>query len=135
MEASVKEARVEADGAAPTYESILELIPPPGKLTCEAAAAYYFPVSQFVSAHFGDVESGVSRPEAVMLSGGEHRIAMTRGEDAVVHDLNVADAEHGDANAQMWLAMRYFWGYAGVQPNLVAARRWESITAVTTVLI
>jgi hypothetical protein len=131
--AAAESAHVETDGSALASgpESVLELLPTPGKLTCEAAAAYYFPVSQYVSAHFGDVESGISRPEVVILSGGEHRIAMTRGEDAVVHDLNVADAEHGDANAQMWLAMRYFWGYAGVQPNLAAARRSEMIATRT----
>jgi hypothetical protein len=41
-----------------------------------------------------------------------------------VHLSFLADAEAGNAEAQMWLGRRYFWGYGGVQPNIALARRY-----------
>ena len=88
---------------------------------CLSATSHYFGVMQYVTAHFGMVETGVGVLEDVRLEQGD--FAGHLGEDDEVHQYNEAEAEAGDANAQMWLGRRYFWGFGGLQPNPLIARR------------
>jgi len=89
---------------------------------CEAALAHYFPVMQYVTAHFGILETGVGVLEDVRISSndflGQH------GEEDDLHVYNENEAQAGDAEAQMWLGKRHFWGLGGVDPNPVIARRY-----------
>lgn len=88
---------------------------------CVVAAAYYFPVTQYVTSHFGLLDTGVSMLEDVRISMGN--MAGHGGEEDELHLHNEAEAEAGDPDAQLWLGRRYFWGYGGLQPNVQMARR------------
>jgi hypothetical protein len=119
---------------------------------CAAAAAYYFPVTQYVAAQFGASHSGAGPLEEVRLivSGGtpEGHGGMARspfcceiilllrrtvvlivtgafstaGEDDELHQHTEAEAHDGNPAAQTWLAKKYFWGLGGVARNEFAAR-------------
>lgn len=100
------------------------------ELKCMSAAAHYFPLSQYTTSHFGILDSGVGHLEQVYLTGlassswgfaAAHGVA---GEDDQLHQVHEAEAEGGNADAQLWLARRYYWGWGGLQPNVRMARQW-----------
>ena len=67
---------------------------------CAAAAAYYFPVTHYVTSHFGMVETGVGHLEDIILSEGD-LLGHTGADDELqVH--NEAEAEGGD---KAWYAV------------------------------
>lgn len=89
---------------------------------CRNAAAYYFPVSQYVTSNFGLVETGVGLLEDIRLSIGAYHGQGGADDELQLH--NEAEALAGNTEAQMWLGRRYFWGYGGLQPNVQQARHW-----------
>ena len=91
---------------------------------CLAAAAYYFPVTQYVSSRMGKIESGVGILEEVRLVVSGSNPVGHGGEEDELHVHNEAQAHDGDAHAQTYLGKKYFWGWGGVQRNERVARRW-----------
>ena len=88
---------------------------------CAAVAAYYFPVTQYVTSHLGMVETGVGHLEDIILSEGD-LLGHTGADDELqVH--NEAEAEGGDPATQPWLGRKYFWGLGGLGPDIRTARR------------
>jgi len=101
---------------------LLSPVPSDSENECFRAVAHYFPVSQYVTANFGMVDTGVALLEDVRLSEGMYLGQAGEGDELQLH--NEAEAEAGNTEAQMWLGRRYFWGYGGLQPNAAQARRW-----------
>ena len=94
---------------------------------CPVAASLYFPVTQFVAAHFGIIESGVHIPEDIRIQtvGFDEQF----GTESTVHVLEEAEAHNGDPDAQVWLARRYWWGMGGLPPNEAMAMRYFQYAA------
>ena len=117
-----------ASEGSPTFSSPFGTKPHGGvylETECLVAAGHYFPVAQFVAGHFGLVETGVGLLEDVRIaSASESGFQGHQGEDDELQLHHEAEAEAGDAHAQMWLGRRAFWGYGGLQPNAAQARRW-----------
>jgi TPR repeat protein len=92
-----------------------------------AANSLYFPIAQYVAAHWGDVASGVRLNEIVHIEEAKEmglgRLQESIGEGDL-HAREEAEAALGNSDAMLWLARRYFWGYGGVEPNIEMARYW-----------
>ena len=148
-----------------------------GEATCQAAAAYYFPVMQYVSSNFGTPESGVKHPEGIRLSdlgpisgsltdivmslgttvsnwlgvqmpGGENlpdifsgvasgtgggtsadggaaaEASMEGWEGSSTNAYYEQEAAEGNAEAQVWLGVRHYWGSSGYASNSTIARQY-----------
>lgn len=101
-----------------------------GCTECQAAASYYFPISNYVVSHFGEIDSGVGYLQNVDLFSvlqKESRISGYGGEGDELQVSLIADARNGVATAQTWLAKRYFWGWGGLQRNEELARSFITI--------
>jgi TPR repeat protein len=95
------------------------------EIKCEIVANLYFPITQYVASHFGQLESGVSVPQWVNLEGEEYGgFGGHLGEDDGLQIMEEAEARSGSANAQVWIALRYWWGYGALNPNPQLAREW-----------
>jgi hypothetical protein len=88
---------------------------------CAAAAAYYFPLSQYVTSHFSEpADTGVGLLESVDLD--EDDFLGHGGESDNLQLLLEADAEQDNLHAQLYLARRYRWGWGGLQQNMRLSR-------------
>ncbi len=94
---------------------------------CIAAVAHYFSVSQYVTAHYGTVDNGITALEDVRIMSAD--LDQHAGLEANDHEYNVMEANEGNPHAQMYLARRYFWGQGGVRPDPEEARRWFEAAA------
>eukprot|EP01038_Epipyxis_sp_PR26KG_P017360 gene17360-23977_t len=97
--------------------------------SCPIAASYYFPVTQYVASHFGMAETGVGQVEDISLyisgkSNFGYNFIGHKGELDPLHIETEADAALGDANAQVWLAKKYYWGFGGVPRDETLAKYW-----------
>lgn len=91
--------------------------------SCEAAAMYYFPITQYVNPHYSVPDSGVGIIEEVRLIWNNKAEGFA-GESDSTHQLTEYDAFNGDAEAQTWLAKKYFWGLRGLKSDLKQAKLW-----------
>lgn len=98
--------------------------PTKGQANTLAAASYYFPIAQYVTAHYGISHAGVGVLEEVRLMVSKGKVQGYAGEDDSSHQLSEFDALAGDAEAQAWLGKKYFWGLGGLQRNEHMAREW-----------
>ena len=73
---------------------------------CRIAMSYYWPVVQYVVDHFGQIETGVGKPEEIRLANGLEPLELYEGEDALLHEVNAAEADGGNADAQMWMVSK-----------------------------
>ena len=89
---------------------------------CNAAASLFFPLDEYLSSRFGYAGTGVAIPEQLKLS--ESNFDAQFGTDSTVHVLEEAEARNGNADAAVWMARRYWWGYGGLIPDPVVARQW-----------
>ncbi len=92
--------------------------------SCLEAAAHYFPVIQYVVAHYGISDSGVGVREEVRLSQLQGQVKGFSGVQDRQHIMTELDALTGDADAQVWLGKKYFWGLQGLPRDEHLARHW-----------
>ena len=101
-----------------------ELLPPAFDVprSCHAAAMYLSLAAQEAVRQHYDVDSTVVRSASTLLREGN--FAGQKGEDDEVAEYQVARAEAGDANAQMWLGQQYYWGHGGLPREPAQAAQW-----------
>lgn len=113
-------------------ESVLTLISTPRgnayQNECPVAAAYYFPVSQYVTSHSNMVNVGVGSLEVVKLR--TDNLAGRHGVADEVTQLREVKAEEGDIDSLLFMARRHFHGYGGLERNPVIALRYGIVTVV-----
>ena len=90
--------------------------------SCKAGMIYYNPVAQFVAGHFEQYEFGCKPLERVKISQWRDLVGQT-GVDDEVHILKEMEANAGYAEADLWLARGYFFGYNGVERDIERALR------------
>ncbi len=90
---------------------------------CMAALTYYLPAAHFSAAHANIANSGVAPLEEVRIAEPRALVGHT-GEDDELHVLMEGNALQGDAEADIWLARRYYFGYGGLQRNEELALRY-----------
>lgn len=78
------------------------------EITCDISVAYYFSVAQYVVNYFGQIETGVGKPEELRLADGLAPLELYEGEDALLHEVNAVEADGGNADAQMWMVRTAF---------------------------
>ncbi len=88
---------------------------------CSAASSLYFPITQYVSSHYGISNSGVNIPEEVLLENGQ--FSGQEGTEDNLHIYYESEAAAGNADAAVYMGKRFFWGLGGVEPDEVEARR------------
>ncbi|KAJ1418481.1 hypothetical protein B484DRAFT_481628, partial [Ochromonadaceae sp. CCMP2298] len=92
---------------------------------CAVAASHYFPIAQYVISQYDMEGKGVGVLEQVRLIAGESVPGYGyAGEADTQHQHTEAEARDGNADAQTWLARKYYWGFGGLSPNPRLARRW-----------
>lgn len=124
--------------------------------SCNVAGSYYLPIMKYVTTHFGDVETGVGVPDGVLLAdlpspddifmsmntgggggGGRGGGSPTRGTtnsivESTLREHYETEAAAGNADAQMWLGIRSYWGTSGLEANATTARKYSySFTCLT----
>ena len=81
-------------------------------------------MSQYVTAYYGIEDSGVGFVDEIRTSEPDEFWLRTGAEDNPLVELDEAQAQAGDVNAQLQMARRYYWGNQGLEPNVPMARHW-----------
>lgn len=118
-EAGGRDVEVESSGSNDRKRSDVD---DPVHMSCIRGISHYLSVSNFVEKYFGTVETGVGLLQDVRLHWGPPE--GFHGKEDLIHQHTEADALNGDAEAQTWLGKMYFWGFGGLHPDLMEARRW-----------
>ena len=88
------------------------------------AASYYFPVGQYVNVHFGAFHAGTGVLDDIRLIVTNGQTVGHHGESDTTHQYEEAEANNDNTQALTNMGRKYFWGYGGVQRNVLLARRF-----------
>ena len=91
---------------------------------CNVALLYYYTVAQYTASHFSVYEAGIKPLERVRVTRNRE-LQGQGGVDDALYVIKIMEADAGDAQADVWLAKAYYFGYNGLERNANEAIRYD----------